>query len=404
MVLGLLIMSDYRFINEQGLIIPDTSALRAQVISDFQAAFGADIDTDPSSPSGLLITMHTEMRDAVARNNAELANQINPDIATGVFLDAIFALTDPQGRKPAIKSMINGVTLTGQAGTIVPAGTVCAALDGSQWALVQQVKIGQGGTATGDFIATEYGSIDCQPHQLQTIVTGVLGLTAIDNLSGAIIGRDAESDVTLRRRRRMTLATQSMSTPEAIRSRLSAIESVRSLSFLENISNTQQTIRGIVMAPHSIWVCVEGGTDQEVAQALFDSKTAGAGYNGNVTVNIVDPRSQVTYPVMFDRPDEVQLLIRATVKPSSLDAVGVIPQLVMNYVNGELEGDASFVVGSDVSPWEISGAINQQEPRLSVTNVELSLAGSGVWSSAVYPIAINEVARTQANSITVVVA
>ena len=397
-------MSDYRFINERGLIIPDTSALRAKVIADFQAAFGADIDTDPASPSGLLITLHTEMRDAVARNNAELANQINPDIATDVFLDAIFALTDPQGRKPAIKSMLNGVVLTGQAGTIVPAGTVAAAQDGSQWALVQQLTIGQNGTATGDFIATEYGAIDCQPHQLQTIITGVLGLTAVDNPTGAVVGRNAESDVALRRRRRMTLASQSMSTPEAIRSRVGAIESVRSLSFLENISNAQQTIRGIVMAPHSIWACVEGGTDQEVAQALFDSKTAGAGYNGQVQVDITDPRSQVTYPVLFDRPNEVQLLIRVTVKPSALAAVGIIPQLVMNYVNGELEGDVSFVVGSDVSPWEISGAINQQEPRLSVTNVELSLVGSGTWSSAVYPIAINEVARTQANSITVVVA
>ena len=129
----------------------------------------------------------------------------------------------------------------------------------------------------------------------------------------------------------------------------------------------------------------------------------GAGYNGAVQYDIVDPRSLVTYPVLFDRPTEVALLIRVTVRASSLDVQNLIPDLVMNYVNGELEGDVSFVVGVDVSPWEISGAINQQEPLISVQKVELSLVGSGTWSSNVYELDIDQVARTQRSSITVVI-
>ena len=61
----------------------------------------------------------------------------------------------------------------------------------------------------------------------------------------------------------------------------------------------------------------------------------------------------------------------------------------MNYVNGDIEGDRSFVVGKDVSPWEIAGAINQQESRLSVVKVELSEVGSGVWSTDVFSVGIN---------------
>ena len=150
-------------------------------------------------------------------------------------------------------------------------------------------------------------------------------------------------------------------------------------------------------------VCVEGGTDAEIATALHDSKTMGAGYNGAVQYDIVDPRSLVPYPVLFDRPREVALLIRVTVRASSLDVQNIIPALVMNYVNGELEGDVSFVVGVNVSPWEISGAINQQEPLISVQKVELSLVGSGVWSSDVYELDIDQVARTQRSSITAVI-
>ena len=66
----------------------------------------------------------TEQRDAVARNNAALANQINPEQSTGVFLDGLFGFTGGSAKKPATRSIINGVTLTGDAGTVVPAGTI----------------------------------------------------------------------------------------------------------------------------------------------------------------------------------------------------------------------------------------------------------------------------------------
>lgn len=395
-------MSDYQFITERGVIVPDTADIRARVIELFQSAFGNDIDTDPSTPSGVLITMFTEQRDAVARNNAALANQINPEQSTGVFLDGLFGFTGGE-RKPATRSIINGVTLTGDAGTVVPAGTIARTINGDQFASVAQVVLNAGGTATADFIAIEYGPVECGAHELQTIATSVLGLIGIDNTTGAVVGRKAETDSQVRRRRRETLAIQSMSTPEAIRSRLGNIETVRSYQFLENYTDAPVVKRGITLKPHSIWACVEGGTDAEIATALHESKTMGAGYNGAAQYDIIDPRSLVAYPILFDRPSEVALLIRVTVRASSLDAQNLIPDLVMNYVNGDLEGDVSFVVGVDVSPWEIAGAINQQEPLISVQKVELSLAGSSVWSSNVYALDIDQVARTQRSSITVVI-
>lgn len=395
-------MPSYRYITERGLVIPDTSATRDGVIAAFRAAFGNDIDTDPSTPTGALIALHTELRDFVVRNNADLANQINPDYTTGVFLDAIFGLTNAKGRHLATRSVLNGVILTGDPGTFVLAGTLAAGLEGNQWALVDSVTIPQTGSISASFRAVEYGPIACEPGHLQTFVTSVLGLISVNNPTAANLGRDAERDIHVRRRRRDTLAIQSMSTPEAIRSHVMALDGVRSLQFLENIENTQQVISGVTMKPHSIWVCVDGGEDGEIAQALFDVKTSGAGYNGSEQVDISDPRSQVLYPVNFDRPVDRAILIRATVRPSIFDAQNLVPDLVMNYVNGDIEGDRSFEVGKDVSPWEIAGAINQQEPRLSVVKVELSEAGSGVWSTDVFSVAINELAKTQRSSISVI--
>ena len=90
-------------------------------------------------------------------------------------------------------------------------------------------------------------------------------------------------------------------------------------------------------------------------------------------------------------------------RSSTLDVQQLIPDLVMNYVNGEIDGDVSFVVGSDVSTFEIASAINQQEPSIFVKKVELSVVGSGTWSADTMVIAPNQIARTQRSSIQVVI-
>lgn len=395
-------MASYDYIEEAGLIIPDTSQTLAEVQAEFRAVFGDDLDVDPSTPQGTLIARIAEERDAIARNNAELANQINPDYANNVFLDAIYGLSGGT-RRPAVKTIVTDVVLTGTPGTLVTRGAIAVTTSGDQFELMQQREIPASGTITGDFLALEAGPIEVEAGALNGIETSILGWTGVYNPMAGVTGRPAETDASVRRRRRNTLALQSVSTNLAVISGLYNIDTVRSLSYLENIESTTQVIEGITMKPNSIWVCVEGGSAEEIAQSLYDTKTLGAGYNGSIEVQVGDPRSRITHPVKFDRPIDVELLIRVTVAPSSLDLQQLIPDLVMRYVNQEIEGDVSFVVGSNVSPWEIAGAINQQRPEIRVRKVELSLVGSGTWSTDEYEIAINEIAKTQRSSITVVV-
>lgn len=394
-------MADYQYLTSQGVIVPDTSQTRAQVEAEFKAVFGQDLVTDPSSPAGALITRITEERDALARNNAELANQINPDYAGGVFLDAIWRLTGGR-RNEAVRSHINGVVLGGVPGTIIPAGSLAQSQAGDRFELVSAVQLNASGVATGTFRALEDGAIQVPPNGLDSVASSVLGWETVNNPSAAIPGRPEEGDPQARRRRRRTLALQTTSVNEAVVSRLYDIPEVRSLYYLENYTDATQVIDGITLKRNSLWACVEGGSDEDVARALFETKTVGGGYNGAVVVNVPDPTNGRPYEVAFDRPTEVHLLIRVTVKVTSLDTQTLIPQLVMNYVNGDIEGDVSFVVGADVSPWEISGAINQQEPSIVIRKVEISEVGSGIWSSDVFDIAPDEVARTQLSSITVV--
>lgn len=396
-------MSDYQYITAQGVIVPDTATIRAEIEAEWQAAFGADLVTTPETPQGVIITLQTEQRDGIARNNAALANQINPDLAGGVFIDALMSFTGG-ARRSATRSTIAGVVFSGVAGTNIPAGSqAIASATGQIFTTDNPMVITSGGTITGSMTAVEVGPVEVPINGLDTVASAVLGWETVTNPNAAVPGDLEESDIAARARRRSTLALQSMSTTEAIVSAVMAIPEVRSMSFRENVAATTQTIDGISMVAHSIYACVQGGSDDDVAKAIYDAKTAGANYNGAESVVVIDAFSGQAQTVKFDRPVQIPILVRVTVRPTSLDVQNLVRDAIMDYVNGDLEGGMGLTVGVYVYPFEFSGACNQVEPSVVVTNVELSTDGS-TWSSAPLVVALDEVATLQRSSITVNIA
>ena len=91
----------YVYTVSTGTITVDASVIQAQVIAEYQGLFGADLIVTPDTPQGMLITAETLARTAAAENNAAIANQINPMLAGGVYLDALLALTGTF-REPAL--------------------------------------------------------------------------------------------------------------------------------------------------------------------------------------------------------------------------------------------------------------------------------------------------------------
>ncbi|MEX9753741.1 baseplate J/gp47 family protein [Providencia vermicola] len=394
-------MADYQFITSQGVIIPDTSTLRDDVESEFKSVFGQDLDVSPETPQGALITMEVENRDAIVRNNAELANQINPDLAGGIFLDAIWALMGGQ-RFDATHSFLSQVQFTGIADTIIPKGSQAASLNGDLFETTKTLIIGQDGSVTGDMRSIETGAIECGVGQLTKVASSVLGWETVHNPSTAVLGRNAETDLQSRRRRKQTLAKNTVSVGEAITSALYALEGVRSLAYRENYTDQPMVFDGITLVPHSIYVCVEGGDKEAIARSLLRTKTLGAAFNGSEKVEVLEAISGQTYPVKFDRAKEIVLFCRVMVKKATVDAQTIIPAAVEAWANGDIDGEGGLVVGRDVSPFEISAGINAVEPRLFITGVALSNDGK-TWSPNNYEIKMNEVARLKRSAVQVVI-
>lgn len=381
----------YNYIVSSGVIVPDTDTTLSEVQGEWTEAFGSDLDLTPSTPQGIMITAETLNRDGTARLAADLANQINPDLAGGVFLDAICALSGIT-RTAATFSTVTA-TLSGTAGTVVPAGSVAATAAGDQFQLTSPVTI----PATGIFQALESGAVPCAIGALTEIVDTVLGWTGVTNATAATLGTTEQSDLSLWSFRRKTLAAQGVATGEAISSALYLTDGVQSLVFRENVEPTTEVIDGITMKPHSIYVCVNGGTDADVASAILTNKSSGSPMNGSTSVNVTASSGQVI-PVLFDRPTQIPILVRVTVRlmGAAGDVSSQITQSILSWAASDL------VVGGDISPFEIASAA-AQITGVYVVLSEVALASDGIYQSTEIPIAIDEIGTLSEPSISVVV-
>jgi hypothetical protein len=400
-------MADYNFVQQTGVIVPDTDSLLTQVQGEYLAAFGADLPLDPATPQGVLITAEVEARDSVVRNNAEVANQINPNLSGGVWLDAICALTGLM-RDPATRSSIAGVLLTGVPGTPIPAGTRASTDDGAIFYTTGAVVLDAAGQATVSMESEEFGPIPAPVNTLVNVVDGVIGWETVNNPIAAVLGTLQQSDQSLRAQRKRTLALQGVALAEAIISGLYDTPGVKSLQFRENVNNATTVIDGITLVAHSVWACVDGGTDLDVATTLLEEKSNGANWNGAVEVDVLEPASGQTYTVKFDRPTLVPFLVKVTVRQmdATADPQVAVPEAVMAYNDNVIDGETGLVVGQPVSPFEIAGAVNQLTPGIFVQKVEIApvpAMGPPVWQTTELPIALNEKANTTISSVTVVV-
>jgi len=401
-------VTTYNYLSPQGVIVPDTSQILADTESDWKGTLGDDLIVTPDTPQGAIIASDVAVRTEIASNNANLANQINPNYAGGIFLDDIWALTGGT-RRAATYSIVDGVILGGVPGVVIPSGSRRATPAGDTFQLLTTVMLDNAGVGTGSFQSLVAGDVSCPAHSLTEPVVGYtsVGWETSDNPVAGTIGTDEQSDMSARNERRQTLALQGRSVSEAVFSNVRALSGVRSLSFRENVDAVTRVIDGITLVGHSVWACVDGGLDQDIADALYASKTAGADWNGEVSVAVTDPWSGQQSIVNFDRPAAVPVMARFIIVANGIgasDPSSLIKETVVKFANGQLDnGEVGFILGADVSPFELSAAANTASPQIFIRSVEVSPKSiTPDWTKDNIQIGLNEKATIQADDILVV--
>lgn len=208
-----------------------------------------------------------------------------------------------------------------------------------------------------------------------------------------------ESDESFRRR---ILESQSRGSGyvQSIRSAISSIPGVTSVVVLENGYSEPHICPdgklGIVLAPHSIFVCVAGGDEDEIAEAVAKTKPTGCGYTtdgefGGATVDsgtYTDSESGSQSEVPFFRPAEVAIGISISVKSTSSSSeqfVEEVKDVIRMFI-------ASNPTSVEITPISIVSYVASN--GIICTGCEIRKDGSSVESVKVMPYGILSLAQT----------
>lgn len=181
------------------------------------------------------------------------------------------------------------------------------------------------GVAQGSVImeATETGAKAAAANLLTVIDNPVSGLVSTTNPTAAVLGRDLETDAEMRARK-LTDFQVSLSGPiEAIRSKVLTLNDDTSKISLDSVlvfENSSEVTVGS-RPPKSVEVVVfeNGGTttrDQDIADAIFVSKSGGIRAFGTVSKTVVDSQG-FSHTVSFSRPVQINIYLEIDVTVNS---------------------------------------------------------------------------------------
>lgn len=384
---------------DTGVIVADTQDILTEVQNEWKDAFGNNLDLDASTPQGTIIAAEVIARSAVMRNNAELANQINPNEAYGVFLDALAALLGVDRGKNQ-STVGRNLRVTGNLNTVVPDGSRVQTGAGDVFVTVGDITIPAAGTIDTAVVASQqYGSVDL-PVGSMTILDGIIGWGSIQVLPTTTVtpGTTAVNDPKLKNLRNQRLAAQGLGSSAAIRAAVLDVANVTSCQVVENNTGTAGVVNGVTFTkPNAMWVCVAGTPNlQDVANALYAAHQGGCpwdyGSNSGVAVSppngitVVDQSTQQQYYVQFTTPVLYDVYVHFIVSQtqSVADPEPAIRNAVMDYATGQLAGEDGLTVGTSVSSWEIAGAVSRELPGMYVKECRVAVVPHGA-SPPSYP-------------------
>ncbi len=320
-------------VTENGFVQKPVQEIVSHINSRFLSVFGANFDISPEGPDGQVIGIISEEISKCWQQAEMVFNAYRPGAMQKIGLDNICELT-------FTKRLVNwpsrvGVRCAGQAGTLVPAGSIVS--DGTTDFETQYDCIIPG-TVTA--VATETGEYYIAADTVNKIITPVTGWESVNNPEIGQTGVDYESDPALRTRRDRTTAHSGSAFVEAIYAALADLN----LSYLRIRDNDTGAPIG-TQPSGTVFVVVEGGTEDEIARRIYSTKTGGVPTHGTTSVSIYDSKG---YPheVKFSRPEDATIYVAGTFKRrpgsniSSNDAARQLQTAMMDYINSLNPGDS----------------------------------------------------------------
>lgn len=334
-----------------GFIIPDESDILTGVLSDLNAAFGGNLNLQLSSPQGQLASSMTAIIGDSFAVFQLFCNLVDPAYSFGRMQDAIARIYFIS--RIAGFPTIQPCSCSGLTGVNVPVGTLVQDQSSNLWVSLESGTIPVGGSVTLNFAAQVNGATSA-PESL-TIYQSVTGLDSVTPTGDAVLGRDAETASQFEARRAASTGLNSLGPLNAVYAAVAAVPNVVDVFAAQNDSSAPVTIAGVAVAAHSIYICVLGGDEQAVADAIYSRKMPGCAMTGNTTISVPDPNPAYQPPVpttdiTFEVPTVVDMAVVVTITDSTQvpsNALSLVQSAIVSAFAGG-DGGPRAKIGSTV--------------------------------------------------------
>jgi len=303
----------------------------------------------------------------------------DPDAANGESLDNVAALCPGILRREATKSRVVA-TCNLETGTYL-AGTLVANVQDdadARFVSTEDVTVVAGPSDEDvQFEAEETGPVEAPAGTLTEIAEPVTGWNSVTNAADAEVGTDVETDAEFRLRREAEIRRTGSANVDAIRADVLEVDGVLFCKVYENVLAVPLND----IPPHGVLVIVwdgdpAGADDEDIAQAIFDSKAGGIATGGSTTETITDSQG-TDHIIYFERAVEnvLQIQMTAVTTEPPADWQDQIKAALLAYVASEQD------ISADVIYTKLLGVAVDFEWLDDMTLFQIRFSG-GVWGTA----------------------
>lgn len=304
----------------------------AEYQSLFKTIFG-DINTDPSTPQGQIITSLTQIDLATISYLENLANAFFFG-GSGDFLDKwawnLYRVTRKQGTPSSVI-----IKITGRPTTDIPNDFTIS--DGSENYIIEApTRIGENGEVIAKFNNIAINDFVAKANTITQIVTNIDGVERVNNENNATQAIFRETDAELFNRCLYFGSTATNSSFRSILANVAQVKGVNRIAGAENVANQNKIINGVELTPHSICIVVDGGEAQEIAEAIQKSRATGCDMVGDIEIPLYIDKQKYIY--RFYRPKTVAIKAKVTVSQANsglirADFEKITKEALANFIN-----------------------------------------------------------------------
>lgn len=388
-------------LTSNGINFPNLTENLQYFIDGLKTIYGENINLEQNSQDGQVVNIISQAIEDIQQVISFTYNSFDINSCSGRLLDrnvAYHGIARNSGSYTVVPIEVTFDRATSLQGlddnynNVNGSGFTVGDNNGNNFILITSTTEQQG-TSTLYFRSQVIGEIQPNLNTIKNIITPQLGVVSVNNPSAPQqIGTEEETDYSLRNR---FFQTSSLGGSGSFDNVKAAILNVANVQSVNGENNYQDTVSAQGTPAHTIWLIVQGGDDDDIANAIYRTISGGCGLRGNIVKYVADVYGNQNI-IKFDRPVVEEYYVRFKITPkvstTTFDVDVIKSYLVNNYVLG---------VGEKAEATAIDIVLNSGNDSLVYNEIEVSKDNSN-WLPLVESSDIQHILTLSINNITVI--